>query len=125
MVLEDQATSFYSVKGDTKIEPKEGFQDMMFYRRVFEELEDLPHYQGNPFKDELMQNARLLSTEGKGILASDESNATCGKRFEKINLENNIANRQRYRELLYTTPNLNEYITGAIMYDETIRQSTR
>lgn len=72
-----------------------------------------------------MQNARLLSTEGKGILASDESNATCGKRFEKINLENNIANRQRYRELLYTTPNLNEYITGAIMYDETIRQSTR
>lgn len=56
---------------------------------------------GNNYKDELMANAKLLSTPGKGILASDESNGTCGKRFEKINVENTEDNRRKYRELLY------------------------
>jgi fructose-bisphosphate aldolase class I len=69
-----------------------------------------------------MANAKLLSTPGKGILASDESNGTCGKRFDKINLENTEENRRRYRELLYTADGLEDHIIGAIMYDETIRQ---
>lgn len=98
---------------------------MLFYSRKYDRLADLPHYQGNNFKEELMKNAKILSTEGRGILASDESNGTCGKRFEDIGLENTEENRRRYRELLYTAPGLSEYISGAIMYDETARQSTK
>lgn len=55
---------------------------MLFYSRVYDNYRDVQHYSGNNFKDELMANAKLLSTPGKGILASDESNGTCGKRFE-------------------------------------------
>lgn len=55
---------------------------MLFYSRKYDSLANLPHYKGNQFKDELMKNARYLSTPGKGILASDESNGTCGKRFD-------------------------------------------
>ena len=73
-----------------------------------------------------MQNAKYLSTPGKGILASDESNMTCGKRLvESIGLENSEENRRRWREVLYTTPKLGMYCVGAIMYDETARQSTK
>ena len=95
---------------------------MLFYSRVYSQRSDLPHYMGNNFKDELMANAKLLSTPGKGILASDESNGTCGKRFDKINLENTEDNRRKYRELLFQTENLEQYISGCIMFDETIRQ---
>lgn len=70
-----------------------------------------------------MKNAKLLSSSGKGILASDESNGTCGKRFEAIGVENTEQNRNDYRELLYSTPDLEKYVSGAIMYDETIRQN--
>ena len=105
--------------------PQEGWADMLFYSRKYDRLSDLPHYEGNKYTDELMQNAKLLSTEGRGILASDESNGTCGLRFESIGLENTEENRRRYRELLYTAPGLSEYISGAIMYDETARQSTK
>ena len=55
----------------------------------------------------------------------DESNATCGKRLESIGLENTELNRQRYRELLVTTPGLGEYISGAILFEETLYQETR
>ena len=60
---------------------------------------------------------------GKGILAADESNGTCGKRFEKIGVENTEDNRRAYREMLFTAPGIGEHISGVIMYDETIRQS--
>ena len=68
-----------------------------------------------------MKNAKILSSSGKGILASDESNGTCGKRFEAIGVENTEKNRNDYRELLYTTKDLENYVSGCIMYDETIR----
>lgn len=71
-----------------------------------------------------MKNAKLLSAPGKGILASDESNGTCGKRFEAIGVENTEQNRNDYRELLYTVDGLEEFVSGAIMFDETIRQKT-
>jgi fructose-bisphosphate aldolase class I len=58
-------------------------------------------------------------------LASDESNGTCGKRFEAIGVENTEKNRNDYRELLYSAKGLEEYVSGCIMYDETIRQSSR
>ena len=57
--------------------------------------------------------------------AMDESNATCGKRLESINVDNTEENRRAYRELLVTTPGLGEYISGAIMFEETLYQSTR
>lgn len=68
-----------------------------------------------------MQNA--IASAGKGILAMDESNGTCGKRLDSIGVENTEANRISYRELLVTTPGLGEYISGAILFEETLYQS--
>ena len=70
----------------------------------------------------LNEIARLLIAPGKGILAADESTGTIGKRFAKIAVENNEENRRVYREMLFTASNLGKYISGVIMYDETIRQ---
>lgn len=67
----------------------------------------------------------LLVQEGKGILAADESTGTIGKRFSSINLENTEENRRRYRELLFTTPNLQDHISGVILYEETLGQKTQ
>lgn len=72
---------------------------------------------------ELHAIAKAMVAKGKGILAMDESNPTCGRRFKKLGIENTIENRRAWRELLLTTPRLAEHISGAILYDETIRQS--
>jgi len=72
---------------------------------------------------ELQGTAKAVVTAGKGILAMDESNPTCGKRFKKMGIESTVENRRAWRELLLTTPNLANFISGAILYDETIRQS--
>ena len=63
-----------------------------------------------------------MASTGRGILAMDESNATCGKRLESIGLENTEDSRRAYRELLVTTPGLGKYISGAIMLEETLFQ---
>lgn len=68
--------------------------------------------------------ARSLVEGGKGILAADESTGTIAKRFEKINVEPTEANRRAYRELLFTTPGFEKYVSGVILFDETIRQKT-
>lgn len=60
----------------------------------------------------------------KGLLAADESTSTIGKRFDDIGVENTEVNRQAYRELLFTAPGFEQYVSGVILYDETIRQST-
>ena len=73
---------------------------------------------------ELKNTAKAMMAEGKGILAMDESNGTCNKRFEKLGIATTEENRRSYRELILTAPNLGNYISGAILYDETIRQST-
>lgn len=72
----------------------------------------------------LKKVAQELLAGGRGILAADESTATIGKRFETINIENSEPNRRAYREMLFTTPGLGQYISGVIMYDETIKQSS-
>ena len=72
----------------------------------------------------LIQIAEKLSTPPKGILAADESTNTITKRFADISVESTFENRRSYRELLFTTKNLNNFISGVILYDETIRQST-
>lgn len=72
----------------------------------------------------LNQIANKLSNPPKGILAADESTNTITKRFDDINVESNFENRRKYRELLFKTAKINSFISGVIMYDETIRQST-
>jgi fructose-bisphosphate aldolase class I len=74
-------------------------------------------------QNELHATARALVAEGKGILAADESTGTIKKRFDSIGLESTEENRRAYRDLLFTTPGVEEYISGVILYDETIRQS--
>lgn len=71
---------------------------------------------------ELNKIAKQMVAPGKGILAADESTGTIEKRFAKINVSNNEENRQAYREMLFTTPGIGDYISGVIMYDETVRQ---
>jgi fructose-bisphosphate aldolase class I len=73
--------------------------------------------------DFLKETARAMVAEGKGILAIDESTSTCNKRFELLGIPQTVEMRQAYRELLITAPGLGQYISGAILYDETIRQS--
>lgn len=76
-------------------------------------------------KDELIQNAQKMVAPGKGILAADESTGTIQKRFDLISAECTEENRRAYRELLFTTPGVEEFISGVILYDETIRQSSK
>src|SRR5262245_59352019 len=67
--------------------------------------------------------ARELVAPGKGILAADESSGTIEKRFHQIGVESTEENRRAYRQLLFTTPGLGDHISGAILFDETIRQA--
>ena len=71
----------------------------------------------------LEETARALVAEGKGILAADESDSTIKKRFDAIDVESTEENRRAYRDLLFTTEGVEEYISGVILFDETIRQS--
>jgi fructose-bisphosphate aldolase class I len=68
--------------------------------------------------------ARSLVAPGKGILAADESGPTIEKRFQSIGIPSTEPNRRAYRELLFTTPDVSGFISGAILYDETIRQKS-
>jgi fructose-bisphosphate aldolase class I len=72
----------------------------------------------------LEETARALVAEGKGILAADESDGTIKKRFDAIGVESTEENRRAYRDLLFTTAGVEEYISGVILFDETIRQSS-
>ena len=72
---------------------------------------------------ELAATAKAMIAEGKGLLAMDESNPTCNKRFEKVGIPQTEEARRSYREMILTTPGLGEFISGVILYDETIRQS--
>jgi fructose-bisphosphate aldolase class I len=72
----------------------------------------------------LNETARALVAEGKGILAADESSGTIKKRFDSIGVESTEENRRGYRDLLFTTEGAEEHISGVILFDETIRQSS-
>jgi fructose-bisphosphate aldolase class I len=73
---------------------------------------------------ELHETAKALVAAGKGILAADESDGTIKKRFDSIDVESTEENRRAYRDLLFTTPGAEEFISGVILFDETIRQSS-
>ena len=72
--------------------------------------------------ERLGSTAQAMVADGKGLLAADESTPTITKRFDKIGIESTEDNRRAYRETLFTTPGLGEFISGAILFDETIRQ---
>ncbi|MES1925281.1 class I fructose-bisphosphate aldolase [Salinisphaera sp. T31B1] len=72
----------------------------------------------------LEETARHLLDAGKGLLALDESTPTCGKRFADYGIDNTENNRRDYRAMLVSTPGLAEYVSGAILYDETLRMTT-
>jgi fructose-bisphosphate aldolase, class I len=74
--------------------------------------------------EQLHETAKALVAEGKGILAADESSGTIKKRFDAIGVESTEENRRAYRDLLFTTEGAADYISGVILFDETIRQST-
>jgi fructose-bisphosphate aldolase class I len=73
----------------------------------------------------MTETARAMVAPGKGLLAADESAGTCKKRFDSVNVECNEENRRVYRELLFTTPNISEFVSGVILFDETLRQKTK
>ena len=73
----------------------------------------------------LYEIAAALMEPGKGILAADESDGTAGKRLDMVHLPNEPENRQIFRELLFTAPDIEKYLSGVIMYDSSLRNSTR
>lgn len=80
------------------------------------------NYLPNDIQDELRATANAIVSSGKGILAADESTGTIGKRFADINVENEEVNRRIYRQMLFTSENLEQYISGVILFDETVYQ---
>src|ERR1019366_606083 len=75
--------------------------------------------------EEIIDTARMLVANDKGLLAMDESNPTCNKRFAALGIPQTEETRRAYRELIVTTPGLGECISGAILYDETIHQQKK
>ena len=75
-------------------------------------------------KTDLAATAKQLVTPGKGILAADESNPTIEKRFKSVGVPSTEQTRRDYREMLCTTPGLSEFVSGVILFDETLRQKT-
>ena len=75
-------------------------------------------------KLEIQETAEALVADGKGILAADESFGSIQKRFEPVGIISNEDNRRAYREMFFTTAGVAEFISGVIMFDETLRQST-
>ena len=71
------------------------------------------------------KTARAMVAPGKGLLAADESAGTCKKRFDSIGVECTEQARRAYREMLFTTPKLSDHVSGVILFDETLRQSTK
>jgi len=75
--------------------------------------------------DILKQTVDEIKAKGKGILAADESTPTCTKRFESIGVESTEESRRDYREMLFSTPGIGEFISGVILFEETLKQKTK
>ena len=73
----------------------------------------------------MAETARAMVAPGKGLLAADESAGTCKKRFDSVNVESTEENRRAYREMLFSTPDIADFVSGVILFDETLRQSTK
>jgi len=80
----------------------------------------VPYLHSNKYASELIQTAKAIAKRGKGILAADESTGTIGQRLAEIKVENNRNNRRDYRKLLFTSKSLGQYISGVILFEETL-----
>src|SRR5690242_4382357 len=80
----------------------------------------------NKFKEEMIKTARAICAPGKGILAADQNTPTVTKYFdfEGYKFENNEENRRRYRELLFTAPGIEKFVSAVILYEETFYQKS-
>jgi len=85
---------------------------------------DVPFLFKNKFEAELIKTAKAIATPGKGILAADESTGTIGKRFDSIGVKNTREARREYRRLLFTSPGIGKYISGVILFEETLFEHT-
>lgn len=108
---------------ELKVQPRGGFGRILLscavlHRRYQRDTPDMN-------TEILSAAARALVAKGRGILAADESTGTIKKRFDSIKLESTEENRRAYREMLFTAPGAQEYISGVILYEETLRQKTR
>ncbi len=74
--------------------------------------------------EDLIQIANAIVADGKGILAADESTPTCTKRFESIGVDSTEVSRNTYRDMLFSTEGMENHISGVILFDETLRQSS-
>ena len=98
----------------------EAFQDLIFEQRPRTlQKKDEPMTSRDP-----EAVAQTLVAEGKGILAADETVPTLTKRFDTLGIRSTEESRRTYREMLFTSPGAAEFISGVIMYDETIRQKS-
>ncbi len=73
----------------------------------------------------MTETARAMVAAGKGLLAADESAVTCKKRFDSVSVECTEDNRRDYREMLFSTPSIGDFVSGVILFDETLRQKTK
>ena len=72
----------------------------------------------------LPEIANAMVAKGRGILAADESTPACTKRFDTIGVESTEANRNAYRDILFSTPGMEEFISGVILFEETLKQTS-
>jgi len=80
----------------------------------------VPYLPQHKYRAELIESAKKIAAPGKGILAADESTGTIGVRLSEIKAENTRENRRAYRDLLFNAPGLNQYISGVILFEETL-----
>src|SRR4029077_17543569 len=109
--------------------PRCGLRFSFAFLRTFCEEQDydlIRNVEERIIKTETLESlAKKLVAPGKGILAADESSGTIEKRLKTINVPSTEENRRAYREILFTTSGAGEFISGVILFDETIRQKTR
>ena len=89
----------------------------------FLEKHNSANYQTKDLQKEVEENAKKLVSEGKGILAADESGGSIHKKFESMNIPDDEQHRRDYRNIFFTTPDLEKYVNGVILFDETARQT--
>jgi fructose-bisphosphate aldolase class I len=87
-------------------------------------INKMPFITEGKYADELIATAKKIASPGKGILAADESTGTIAKRFASINVPNTKENRREYRRLLFSSKDIGKYISGVILFDETLTEKT-
>src|SRR5271167_2430114 len=122
----DSACGTSLVLFETKVHPRRGRSAVLFCYPWWRSSSSIHKRDRSVMNtSELAATAHALVAKHRGILAADESTGTIAKRFGSIKLESTEENRRAYREMLFTTPGVGEFVSGVILYDETLRQKTK